>query len=78
MTGCTLRLRKRIRERMAEDYHRLSKPKNYASVGAFWGGLSAGLVYRIIKDPDYWPKDKKILRILKKKAEQFNLREGYE
>lgn len=74
MTRIPLTMRKRIRERMAEDYHRLPKPKNYAVVGAFWGGLSGGLVYRIINDADYWPKDKKILKILKEKAEQFNLR----
>lgn len=60
---------------MAEDYHRLPKPKSYAAVGAFWGGLTGGLVYRIIKDVDYWPKDKKILKILRKKAEEFNLEE---
>ena len=64
--------RKAIRERMAEDYYNLHGKGGYDVVGAFWG-LSGGMVYRIINDEDYWPKHKKILKVLREKAIQFNL-----
>ena len=72
MIRIPLTMRKSIRERMAEDYHRLPIRKNFQAVGAFWG-ITGGMAYRIIKDEKYWPKDKRILKTLRRKAEEFNL-----
>ena len=72
MAKLSLRTREAIRARMAEDYYNLHGVGGYVVVGGIWG-VSAGVAWKLINDENYWPKNKKILRTLKKKAEEFNL-----
>lgn len=64
--------RKAIKEKMAEDYHRMGVSRSYFAVGEFWE-VSGGMAYKLINEPDYFPKDNRILKILRRKAEEFNL-----
>ncbi len=72
MTKLSLRTREAIRARLAEDYYNLHGVGGYVAVGLFWG-VSGATAWKLINDAKYWPSNKKILRTLKKKAEQFNL-----
>ncbi len=64
--------REAIRERMREDYYNLHGKGSYEVVGGFWE-ITGGMAHRIINNDNYFPKDPRILRVLRKKAEEFNL-----
>ena len=56
-----------IRELMRGDYQRLKGHGGYRAVGKLWG-VSAGVVWKMINEPGYWPKDKEIKKIIEDKA----------
>ena len=56
-----------IRELMREDYQLLKHKGGYRAVGKLWN-LSAGVIWKMINEPGYWPKDKEIKKIIEDKA----------
>lgn len=66
-TNINLTVRKAIRRAMKADYKSYKGKGGYDAVGAVWG-VSGGLVWKINKNKEYWPKDKKILLALEIRA----------
>jgi len=64
--------RKQIRKRMKTDYESQEGKGGYEAVGDIWG-LTGGMVWRIVKEPGYWPKDKEIRRRIAMKARELGL-----
>ena len=50
---------KQIREKLREEYESQREAGGYNAVAASWG-LTSGMVWRIVNEPDYWPSDPEI------------------
>ena len=64
--------RKTIRERMKKDYEDLVQDGGYKAVSERWG-LTTAMVWRIINEDGYWPKDEKIREQIIFRARQMGL-----
>ena len=64
--------RKQIRKRVKADYESFIEKGGYEAVGDIWG-LSGGMIWRILNEPGYWPKDPAIRRQIEMKAREFGI-----
>ena len=66
-------MRKAVRRRFKQDYKRCKGHGGYDALGLIWG-VSGGTAWNFVNEEYYWPKDKKIEKMVLLVASSIGIR----